>query len=44
MEEGARATGAEEVEARANALMEAEPDEKSRKKQRAAWRKAMSQS
>ncbi len=34
------ATGAGEIEARANALMEAEPDEKSRRKQRAAWRKA----
>lgn len=35
-----RETDAETVEARANALMDAEPDEKQRKKQRAAWRKA----
>jgi hypothetical protein len=44
MDERARATGADEVEARANALMDGEPDEQSRKKQRAAWRKAISQS
>lgn len=36
-----KATGDETIEARANALMEAEPDEKSRKKQRAAWRKSL---
>jgi hypothetical protein len=35
-----KATGDEEVELRANELVESEPDEKSRKKQRAAWRKA----
>lgn len=36
-----RATGAEMVEERASALIEVESDEKSRKKQRAAWRKAI---
>jgi hypothetical protein len=35
-----QATGDREVEVRAEALIEAEPDEKQRKKQRAAWRKA----
>jgi hypothetical protein len=42
MDERARATGADEVEA--NALMDAGPEAKSRKKQRAAWRKAIIQS
>lgn len=36
-----KATGDEEVESRANALIESEPEEKSRKKQRASWRKAI---
>jgi hypothetical protein len=36
-----QATGAEMVEAGAHALMESEPDERSRKKQRAGWRKAI---
>ena len=36
-----KATGDETIEARANALMDAGPDEKQRKKQRAAWRKTM---
>lgn len=34
------ATGDETIEARVNTLIESEPDEKQRKKQRAAWRKA----
>jgi hypothetical protein len=37
----AKATGEPSIEGRAEALMEAEPDEKQRKKQRAAWRKAV---
>lgn len=36
----AKATGDDSVEARAGALMDSESDEKQRKKQRAAWRKA----
>jgi len=36
-----KATDDETVEARVGALIEAEPDEKQRKKQRAAWRKAI---
>ncbi|HEX7049723.1 MAG TPA: hypothetical protein VF188_05875 [Longimicrobiales bacterium] len=36
-----KATGDEMIEARVNALIDAEPDEKQRKKQRAAWRKAI---
>ncbi len=35
------AAGDDTIEARVNALIEAEPDEKQRKKQRAAWRKAI---
>lgn len=35
-----KATGDEAIEARANALIEAEPNDKQRKKQRAAWRTA----
>lgn len=36
-----KATGDETIEARGSALVDAETDEKSRKKQRAAWRKAI---
>lgn len=36
-----RETGDERIEARVDALIESEPDEKQRKKQRAAWRKAI---
>lgn len=35
-----KATGDETIEARVRALIEAEPDEQQRKKQRAAWRKS----
>lgn len=37
----ATVTGDSTIEARANALMDSEPDEKYRKKQRAVWRKAV---
>ncbi|BAS27401.1 hypothetical protein [Limnochorda pilosa] len=36
-----KATGDATIEVRLNALIETEPDEKQRKKQRAAWRKAI---
>lgn len=36
-----RATGDETIEARVNALVEAEPSEEQRKKQRVAWRKSI---
>jgi hypothetical protein len=38
------ATGDKKVEARVNALIETEPDEKQRKKQRAAWRQTVRRS
>jgi len=37
----AKATGDPSIEGRAGALMKTEPDEKQRKKQQTAWRKAV---